>query len=185
MTTLPIRIAVRRLAGLALVALLAAACSSSAASANPAATNATAAPASIAPAASSAGNAGGGKYGGGGGTVSASPAAGPVVVGMATTSLGPVLVGPTGLALYTHAGDTATTSSCTGSCATAWPPLTVAAGAAATGGTGESGTFGTLIRADGTTQVTYNELPLYGWQGDSRPGDVTGQGVEGFSVAKP
>ena len=122
---------------------------------------------------------------GAGGTGSVSPAAGPVTVGMATTSLGPVLVGLTALTLYTHAGDTATTSSCTGSCATAWPPLTVAAGAAATGGTGVSGTFGTLIRAHGTTQVTYNGLPLYGWQGDSKPGDVTGQSLEGFSVAKP
>ena len=184
MTTLRIRFGVRGPAGLAVVALLAAACSSSASGA-PSVTNATSASASIAPAVSPAGNAGGGKYGDGGSTGSVPPAAGPVTVAMATTSLGPVLVGLTGLTLYTHAGDTATTSSCTGSCATAWPPLTVAAGAAATGGTGASGTFATLIRADGTTQVTYNGLPLYGWQGDSKPGDVTGQGLEGFSVAKP
>ncbi len=190
MTVRSLRVGVRGLAGLTLVALLAAACSSSAASASPAATNATAAPASIAPAASAAANAGGGKYGGyggdaGSGSGSGSPAAGPVTVGMATTSLGPVLVGPNGLTLYTHAGDTASSSSCTGGCATAWPPLTVAAGAAATGGTGVSGSFATLTRADGTTQVTYNGLPLYGWQSDSKPGDVTGQGVDGFSVAKP
>jgi hypothetical protein len=31
--------------------------------------------------------------------------------------------------------------------------------------------------------VTYAGLPLYGWQGDTKPGDATGQGVEGFSVA--
>jgi predicted lipoprotein with Yx(FWY)xxD motif len=185
MSALSIRIGIRGLAGGALVALLAAACSSSATSAVPSTANAPASPASIAPAASPAGYAGGGKYGDSGGTGSASPAAGPVVVGMATTSLGPVLVGPTGLTLYTHAGDTATASSCTGSCATAWPPLTIATGGAATGATGVSGTFGTLTRADGTTQVTYGGLPLYGWQGDSKPGDVTGQGVEGFSVAKP
>jgi len=104
---------------------------------------------------------------------------------MMTTSLGPVLVGPNGLSLYTHAGDTASSSSCTGACATAWPPLTVATGATAAGATGVSGTFATLTRADGSTQVTYNGLPLYGWQGDSKLGDVTGQGVEGFSVAKP
>jgi predicted lipoprotein with Yx(FWY)xxD motif len=104
---------------------------------------------------------------------------------MATSSLGPVLTGPNGLTLYTHAGDTATTSSCTGGCATAWPPLTVAAGATATGGTGVTGTFATLTRADGTLQVTYKGLPLYGWQKDAKPGDVTGQGVGGFSVAKP
>ncbi len=32
-------------------------------------------------------------------------------------------------------------------------------------------------------QVTYNGLPLYYWQGDAKPGDATGQGVGGFSVA--
>jgi predicted lipoprotein with Yx(FWY)xxD motif len=104
---------------------------------------------------------------------------------MATTSLGPVLTGPSGLTLYIHAGDTATSSTCTGGCATAWPPLAVAAGASATGGTGVTGTFGTLTRADGTTQVTYNGMPLYGWKNDSKPGDVTGQGVAGFTIAKP
>ena len=104
---------------------------------------------------------------------------------MATTSLGPVLVGPNGLTLYTHAGDSATSSTCTGGCATAWPPLAVPAGSTATGGTGVSGTFGTLTRDDGTLQVTYNGLPLYGWKNDAKAGDTTGQGVNGFSVATP
>jgi len=104
---------------------------------------------------------------------------------MATTALGPVLVGPNGLTLYTHTGDTATTSSCTGGCATAWPPLAVPAGANATGATGVTGTFASLTRDDGTLQVTYNGLPLYGWKNDAKAGDTTGQGVNGFSVAKP
>jgi predicted lipoprotein with Yx(FWY)xxD motif len=107
------------------------------------------------------------------------------MVNMATSSLGPVLTGPNGLTLYTRTGDTATTSSCTGQCATNWPPLTVATGASASGGTGVTGTFATLTRADGTVQVTYNGLPLYGWQKDAKPGDVTGQGVGGFAIAKP
>jgi predicted lipoprotein with Yx(FWY)xxD motif len=185
MSTSSLRFGLRGVAGLTLVALLAAACSSSSAGAIPSSVNVTPAPASLAPAASSDANAGAGKYGYGGGADGVSPATGPVTVGTATTSLGPVLVGPNGRTLYTHAGDTASTSSCTGGCATAWPPLAVAAGAMASGGTGVSGTFATLTRADGTTQVTYNGLPLYGWQGDSKPGDVTGQGVDGFSAAKP
>jgi predicted lipoprotein with Yx(FWY)xxD motif len=102
---------------------------------------------------------------------------------MATTSAGAVLTGPNGLTLYTHAGDTATSSTCTGGCASSWPPLTVPSGATATAGTGVTGTLGTLTRADGPIQVTYNGMPLYGWQGDSKPGDVTGNGVNGFSVA--
>ena len=36
---------------------------------------------------------------------------------------------------------------------------------------------------DGTTQVSYGGMPLYYWQGDTKAGDVTGNGVEGFSVA--
>jgi len=162
------RTTVRGVGGLILVALLAAACSS-AATAAPAATQAPAAstpPAASAPAASA-------------------PAAGGVVVNMATTSLGPVLVGPNGLTLYTHSGDSATASTCTGGCATAWPPLAVPAGSSATGGTGVTGAFATLTRDDGTLQVTYNGLPLYGWKNDAKAGDTTGQGVNGFSVAKP
>ena len=42
---------------------------------------------------------------------------------------------------------------------------------------------GTLTRPDGATQVTYGGLPLYYWQGDTKAGDVTGDGVEGFSIA--
>ena len=41
-----------------------------------------------------------------------------------------------------------------------------------------------MTRADGATQVTYGGLPLYYWQGDAKAGDVTGDGVNGFSVAK-
>jgi len=49
-----------------------------------------------------------------------------------------------------------------------------------------SGTFGTLTRADnGSTQITYNGLPLYYFASDSTPGKASGDGVGGFSVAKP
>jgi predicted lipoprotein with Yx(FWY)xxD motif len=176
-----IRRATSGFSGLVAIAVLAAACSSPAATAPPttapeASTPAASTPAESAPASAPASSAP---------SASSSSAAAGVVVNMTTSSLGPVLTGPNGLTLYTRTGDTATTSSCTGQCATAWPPLTVAAGASATGGTGVTGTFATLTRADGTLQVTYKGLPLYGWQKDAKPGDVTGQGVGGFSVAKP
>jgi predicted lipoprotein with Yx(FWY)xxD motif len=164
------------MSGMLLIGLFAAACSPAATTAPatvapPAATTtpATGAPAATTPAA----------------TTAATAAAAGVVVSSATTSLGAVLTGPTGLTLYIHAGDSATSSTCTGGCATAWPPLTVPVGGSATGGTGVTGTFATLTRADGSVQVTYNGMPLYGWQGDSKPGDVTGDGVNGFSAAKP
>jgi len=67
-------------------------------------------------------------------------------------------------------------STCTGSCATNWPPLTVSVGAAIAGPNGASGAFATFTRSDGTIQVTYNHMPLYYFAGDSKAGDTTGQG---------
>jgi predicted lipoprotein with Yx(FWY)xxD motif len=105
-----------------------------------------------------------------------------LTIGTATSAnLGTVLTGPNGMTLYTHAGDSATSSTCTGQCATAWPPLLTTGQPSA--GTGLTGQPGTLTRPDGTTQVTYRGLPLYYWQGDAKAGDVTGDGVNGFSVA--
>jgi predicted lipoprotein with Yx(FWY)xxD motif len=109
--------------------------------------------------------------------------AGGVVIGTASSAnLGTFLTGPNGMTLYTHAGDGPTSSTCTGGCATAWPPLTTSG--QPTAGAGVTGPLGTLTRADGATQVTYGGLPLYFWQGDAKPGDVTGDGVNSFSVAK-
>jgi predicted lipoprotein with Yx(FWY)xxD motif len=105
-----------------------------------------------------------------------------VIVGAANSpTFGMVLAGPNGMTLYTHAGDSATSSTCTGGCATAWPPL--ATTGQPTAAAGLTGQLGTESRADGTTQVTYSGLPLYYWQGDAKAGDVTGNGVDGFSVA--
>ena len=109
--------------------------------------------------------------------------AGAVTVGAArSANLGTFLTGPNGMTLYTHAGDGPTSSTCNGGCATAWPPLTTSG--KPTGGAGVPGQLGTMTRADGATQVTYGGLPLYYWQGDAKPGDVTGDGVNGFSIAK-
>jgi predicted lipoprotein with Yx(FWY)xxD motif len=105
-----------------------------------------------------------------------------VVVGTASSAnFGTVLTGPNGMTLYTHAGNTATSSTCTGTCATTWPPLATTGQPMA--GPGVTGQLGTATRPDGTTRVTYGGLPVYYWEGDTKAGDVTGNGVEGFSVA--
>ena len=83
-----------------------------------------------------------------------------------------------GMPLYTLAAGT----SCTGACATAWPPLTVPAGSTPKAGSGVTGTLGTTM-AGGATQVTYNGKALYTFLSDSA-GHVTGDGVAGFSVVK-
>ena len=96
------------------------------------------------------------------------------------------LVGPNGLALYTNDNDTATSSTCNVGCVDNWPPLTVSAGQQASGAAGVGGTFATLTRTDGTTQVTYNGKPLYQFVGDTAPGDTSGDGLGGvWHLAQP
>jgi predicted lipoprotein with Yx(FWY)xxD motif len=110
--------------------------------------------------------------------------AGAVIVSTASfPTLGAFLVGPSGMTLYTHAGDGTSMSTCTGGCLTAWPPLTVSAGQQPAAGPGVAGHLATFVRTDGPIQVTYNGWPLYSWPGDTKPGDTTGQGIGGFSVA--
>jgi predicted lipoprotein with Yx(FWY)xxD motif len=80
------------------------------------------------------------------------------------------------MTLYLYTQDTANTSTCTGSCAASWPPfLTNGAPVAGTGVTASM--LGTITRADGTTQVTYNGFPLYYSNQDTAAGATNGEGV--------
>jgi predicted lipoprotein with Yx(FWY)xxD motif len=65
-------------------------------------------------------------------------------------------------------------SSCTGGCASLWPP--VAAMSATPSVSGVTGKVGTITTAAGTKQLTINGLPVYTFSKDSAPGDVQGQG---------
>jgi len=60
-------------------------------------------------------------------------------------------------------------------------PLNIPAGTVATGGPGVTGTVGAATQSNGTLQVTYNGSPLYTFVSDTAPGQVTGDGVTGFS----
>lgn len=99
-----------------------------------------------------------------------------VTVDTASTDLGEILVDGDGMTLYLFDNDSEGQSACTGDCAATWPPLTGEPEAA--GGADES-LLGTITRDDGSTQVTYDGLPLYLYAPDSEPGDVSGQGVGG------
>jgi predicted lipoprotein with Yx(FWY)xxD motif len=138
------------------VAGLAAACSS-AATAPPASSPSAAAPAASA---------------------SAPAAGGPVITTATVGGQGTLVVASANkMTLYTFAKDVANsgTSACTGGCLTKWPALTVPAGSTPAGDSGISGKIGTITRADdGTTQVTYNGLPLYFFGGDTVAGDANG-----------
>src|SRR4051812_2976180 len=66
----------------------------------------------------------------------------PATVGVTSTSLGNILVDAQGRTLYLFQKDTGTTSTCTGACATFWPPL-IAPGAPTTGSGANASLIGT------------------------------------------
>jgi predicted lipoprotein with Yx(FWY)xxD motif len=90
-----------------------------------------------------------------------------------------ILTDAKGLPLYFYGPDTSTKSLVSGSLAVLWPPLTSAAPVAA----GSGGKL-TVVNDIHGGQVAYNGHPLYTFIGD-RPGQVTGQGVQGFLLATP
>ena len=96
------------------------------------------------------------------------------------TSLGPVLTNAQGLTVYWFAKDTATSSACSGACAAAWPPVIGMPQAAS--GVKLTGKLGEIKRADGSIQATYDGHPLYLFAGDSKPGQVNGNAVDGFGA---
>lgn len=95
---------------------------------------------------------------------------------VASSSLGEVVVNGSKMTTYVFTKDKpgSGTSSCTGQCAALWPPVT-------TTGTpkvdGVKGTVGTISLPDGSKQVTLDGRPLYLFSKDSKPGDVSGQGI--------
>jgi predicted lipoprotein with Yx(FWY)xxD motif len=97
--------------------------------------------------------------------------------------LGRILVTSKGFALYQWTQEKRHQIKCTGSCAKAWPPLLVPAHASlATHIRGAMGTFGVIMRPDGTHQLTYQGKALYRYQGDTQPGEALCQGSEGWYV---
>jgi predicted lipoprotein with Yx(FWY)xxD motif len=95
------------------------------------------------------------------------------------TAKGEILTDAKGMTLYTFDKDAKGVSNCYDDCATKWPPLMAAADAAA------DGDYTHVARKDGSMQWAYDGRPLYLWQKDKKPGDVTGDGVGGvWHVAK-
>ena len=93
-------------------------------------------------------------------------------------AMGSILVDPAGRSLYLFTPDTPGVSNCTGGCALTWPPLLTVEAPAAGSGVASS-LLGTISRADGSIQVTYDGLPLYYFDNDISPGDANGQTVGG------
>jgi predicted lipoprotein with Yx(FWY)xxD motif len=77
--------------------------------------------------------------------------------------------------------DTAVKSSCADACTVYWPPL-IAKGKASVAGSAKAADLGTITRAGGTKQVTYDGHPLYYFIGDHTAGDTGGQGLDDFGA---
>jgi predicted lipoprotein with Yx(FWY)xxD motif len=92
-----------------------------------------------------------------------------------STSKGTVLTNAQGKTLYWFAIDTPTTSKCSGTCASYWPPVLGKPVAAA--GTSLPKGFGTITRSNGQIQATYDGHPLYTYSADSSAGMVSGNGL--------
>ncbi|GAA2117144.1 hypothetical protein [Streptomyces synnematoformans] len=95
--------------------------------------------------------------------------------------LGTILVDAKGRTLYLFESDESTASTCDDDCAEAWPPLLTSKEPEAEG-SAKSKLLDTSERPDGKTQVTYNDHPLYRYDGDSEPGDTNGQGLDEFGA---
>jgi predicted lipoprotein with Yx(FWY)xxD motif len=96
--------------------------------------------------------------------------------------VGTVLDTSSGLTLYRNTQESGGKIVCTGGCAQTWPPVTVG-GALPAAPTGASGSFGTITRPDGSTQLTFEGMPLYTYAGDTGPGQAAGQGLQGIWFA--
>jgi len=126
-------------------------------------------PVGLAACGGSSGSSNGGSSGGG----STAPASSATVSTKKEPGYGTVLVNSSGQALYLLSNDPASGSKCTGSCATAWPPL--AAGGKPTAGPGaDASLLATFKRSDGKTQVLYDKHALYTY---AHGGLVSGEGV--------
>jgi predicted lipoprotein with Yx(FWY)xxD motif len=81
-----------------------------------------------------------------------------------------------GWTLYRYDKDQASMSMCTGNCAQTWMPV-MADGKVQ--GMGVQAKVGTITRDDGMKQLTLGGWPLYRYMGDTKAGEMNGQGKGG------
>lgn len=130
---------------------------------------------------------GGGSSSGSGTTSSSAPAAAPAsssasssseveTLKTSTVAGHTIVVDGEGKAVYVYTRDNpgATTSACTGGCASLWPEVTSAGAPTLQGVTGK---IGSITGVDGKQQITVNGMPIYYYAKDTAPGQVNGQGV--------
>ena len=96
---------------------------------------------------------------------------------VAESTAGPIVVDGKGMSVYYYTKDVkdSGTSTCTGGCLEAWPPVLATSDTPTVDGV--TGTVGTIATPDGKKQLTVNGMPVYYYAKDLAAGDITGQGV--------
>ncbi len=104
----------------------------------------------------------------------------PAVVSTRHTAVGSVLVGDSGLTIYLFSADSRGVSSCPAACTRSWSPVRSHGGKPRGSALVPSEMIGSIVRKDGSYQVTLDGQPLYHYVGDRNPGDAKGQGLVEF-----
>ncbi len=105
------------------------------------------------------------------------PTPGTTILIVQKSKLGYVLAEANGQVVYTYSQDKkGAPPSCTGPCASTWPPVTGVP--MARSGDHFPATLGTVTDANGAKQITYDGMPLYTFKG-AKPLSVAGNGVGG------
>jgi predicted lipoprotein with Yx(FWY)xxD motif len=109
-------------------------------------------------------------------TTASAPAGGDTVSTKSIGGVGDVLFDSKGNALYTNDMDSGSKVACTGECTAIWVPVAApSAGQPTSNDSSVQAKLGTVMRPDGTSQITFGGKPLYSFVQDS-PGKVTGNG---------
>lgn len=112
---------------------------------------------------------------------SSSSSSGASEIKTAKGKLGKYLVDGSGRSLYLFLKDKHGKSACSGACLTAWPVF--GTGSKPKAGPGvDASKISVITRSDGKKQVRYGKYPLYYYAGDSKPGDIKGQGLKQFGA---
>ncbi|HVP94612.1 MAG TPA: hypothetical protein VMS89_05495 [Methanoregulaceae archaeon] len=90
------------------------------------------------------------------------------------SGLGLFMTDTSGKTLYYFLKDTPGQSACTGNCTKTWPPF--GASPVTAPSVLNVADFSSVSRADGMNQTAFMGRPLYYYSGDTRPGNVNGQG---------
>ena len=109
--------------------------------------------------------------------VPAAAQSGPPIGTVNNPTLGTIFVDHNGMTLYYVSTDQSGVSNCYGPCAAVWPPAYIDPTSALLNQTGGMPGITTIRRSDGTFQLAWNGMPLYGYSRDRAPGDVNGNGI--------